>query len=137
MMRVKKLFFAWLPILLWMGLIFFLSSIPSLRITEGLSDLILRKLAHMTEYAILFVLFWRGLSQSNSFPVKKRLLAALVLTIFYAMSDEYHQTFVPGRAGRVWDVAIDTAGALGGLVLAVKFKYLKSLACEGYHTRRV
>jgi VanZ family protein len=125
MMRVKKLFFAWLPVLLWMGLIFFLSSIPRLRVTEGLSDLILRKLAHMTEYAILFFLFWRGWGQSGTFSVKKRLLTALVLTILYAASDEYHQTFVPGRAGRIQDVAIDTAGALGGLFLTLKFKYLR------------
>ena len=125
MLRVKKIFFAWFPVFLWMGLIFYLSSLPSLRITEGLSDLILRKLAHITEYAILFFLFWRGLDQSGSFSKKKRLLAAFILTVLYAVTDEYHQTFVSGRSGAVRDVAIDTAGALAGLILGFRFKFLK------------
>jgi VanZ family protein len=123
MVRVEKLFFAWLPILLWMGLIFFLSSIPSLKVTEGLSDLILRKLAHMTEYAILFLLFWRGLGQSGTFSVKKRLLTAFVLTILYAASDEYHQTFVPGRCGNLTDTLIDSIGAVLGLIFSLKIVY--------------
>ncbi|HUW24012.1 MAG TPA: VanZ family protein [Patescibacteria group bacterium] len=120
MNKRRGLFFSWVPILFWMGLIYFLSSVPSLRVTEGLSDLILRKLAHMTEYAILFILSFRALRSTNSLSTRRNLIYALVISVLYAASDEYHQTFVPGRAGRIWDVAIDTAGVLGGLALALK-----------------
>ena len=122
MLRVKKLFFAWLPVFLWMGLIFFLSSFHSLQVSEGLSDLILRKLAHLTEYAILFLLLFRALGQTGNFSRRKRLLFALAFTILYAASDEQHQTFVSGRSGMVRDVVIDAAGALAGLILALKLK---------------
>ncbi len=87
--------------------------------------MILRKLAHMAEYAILFLLSWRGLGESDHLSRKRKLFVALVLTVFYAATDEYHQTFVPGRSGAVRDVAIDVLGAVGGLILAVKLKDLK------------
>jgi len=122
MMRFKRIIFVWVPTFLWMGLIFWLSSFPKLRISEGLSDLVLRKLAHMTEYAILFCLFYRSLKKTTAFPQKRSLLLALILTILYAATDEYHQTFVLGRAGRVIDVGIDSLGALGGLIFSKKYE---------------
>ena len=71
-------------------------------------DLVLRKGAHMTEYAILAVLFVRATGSSAwAFP----------LTVAYAASDEVHQLFVRGRHGSPLDVAIDGVGALIGLAL--------------------
>ena len=99
----------WLPVLLWAALIFALSSVPSLGTGLGTWDLVLRKLAHVGEYAVLGALLLRALA---------RPWAALALGIAYAVSDELHQTFVPGRAGTPLDVAIDAVGvALGILVL--------------------
>jgi VanZ family protein len=98
----------WLPVLAWAGLIFGLSAIPSLSTGLGTWDLVLRKCAHATEYAILAVLLWRAL---------RRELAALALAVAYAATDEWHQTFVRGRHGSPVDVAIDAAGATLGLVL--------------------
>ena len=100
----------WLPVLLWAGLIFGLSSIPSLSTGLGTWDLVLRKCAHATEYAILAVLLVRALGRE---------LPAFVAGVAYAVTDEVHQRFVPGRHGAVYDVAIDAFGVLLG-VLALR-----------------
>lgn len=102
----------WFLVFLWAGFIFFLSSQPELQ--SGLPsqwDFILRKLAHITEYAILTWLLLRALRQ-HALNKKTALVLAACLAILYAVSDEYHQTFVFGRQG-VWrDVLIDGLGAI-------------------------
>ena len=98
------------PPLLLMGLIFFLSAQPDLSTGLGNWDLFLRKLAHMAEYGLLWFLWWRALGYRLA-PV------AVAITLLYAASDEYHQSFVEGRHGTPWDVAIDAVGV--GLVLLV------------------
>lgn len=100
---------AWLAVVAWCGMIFWVSSIPSLGTGLGVWDLLLRKAAHMTEYAILMILLLR-----TQIPV----WLALVLGVLYASSDEWHQTFVEGRHGAPLDVAIDTVGLLLGLAVA-------------------
>ncbi len=103
----RSLGFAWAPVLLWAAVIFAFSSLPSLGTDLGTWDLVLRKLAHLAEYAILGGLLLRA---------TRRLGPAVVLAALYAVSDEVHQTFVEGRVGAVLDVAIDTLGALGGVL---------------------
>ena len=80
-----------------------------------------RKAAHMTEYAILSICIyiWLGLWKSEWW---KKCLAAFCIAALYAVSDEVHQYFVPGRAGRVSDVLIDSAGALLGLFIFLGVK---------------
>ena len=75
-----------------------------------------RKGAHMTEYAILAVLFciWLGRWEM---PRTRLACMAGTFAVLYACSDEFHQLFVEGRAGRVNDVLIDSAGAVLGLAL--------------------
>jgi VanZ family protein len=97
----------WLPVVLWAGVIFALSSIPSLGTGLGTWDLILRKGAHLTEYAVLAVLLVRAFDREAP---------ALALGILYAASDEFHQSFVRGRHASPIDVAIDTIGLLIGLL---------------------
>ena len=92
----------------WAGVIFAFSSIPSLGTGLGTWDLVLRKLAHAAEFALLAVLAYRA---TRSFPV------ALALASTYAATDEVHQIFVEGRVGSPVDWAIDTAGAAVGLGL--------------------
>jgi VanZ family protein len=98
----------WLPVLVWAGVIFAFSSIPSLNSGLGTWDYVLRKGAHMTEYAVLAVLLVRA---TGSY------LWAFPLAVAYAASDEFHQTFVRGRHGSPIDVGIDAVGALIGLTL--------------------
>jgi VanZ family protein len=114
-MKWKRWISAWLPVLLWCGLIFYLSGVPYLRITQAWYDIILRKIAHLGEYAILVRLIVRALTSTTLWAWKTVFAAALVLTILYASTDEYHQTFVAGRVGCVHDILIDTAGAWLGL----------------------
>ena len=99
----------WLPPLLLMGAIFFLSDQPSLNSGLGAIDLIGRKLIHFAEYALLCFLWWRALVTVTS-PGRAALFAFL-LASGYAATDEYHQTFVDGRHGTPLDWAIDSAGA--------------------------
>jgi VanZ family protein len=95
-------------VLAWAGVIFAFSSIPSLSTHLGTWDVILRKLAHMTEYAVLALLLVRATGS---------VAWAFALTVAYACTDELHQTFVRGRHGTPVDVGIDAAGALIGLSL--------------------
>jgi VanZ family protein len=105
----------WLPVIVWAAVIFLFSSIPSLGTGLGVWDTILRKGAHMTEYAILGVLLLRALGRE---------LPALAVGIAYAITDEIHQHFVRGRHASPIDVLIDTAGVSIGL-LAARFVRLR------------
>ena len=106
-MQTSRSLKLWLPVAGWAALIFALSSIPSLSSGLGTWDLILRKLAHTTEFAVLAILFRRPL---------QRFWPAFACTIAYAASDEFHQHFVHGRTGSPIDVAIDSVGVLAGLL---------------------
>ena len=99
----------WLPPLLLMGLIFFLSEQPSLDSGLGWVDEVGRKLVHFGEYALLCFLWWRPLR--TAVPVRRAALLAFVVASLYAATDELHQSFVDGRHGTPVDWAIDSAGA--------------------------
>lgn len=102
----------------WMGLIFYLSSRPDLpHAPEPLLDLILKKAAHAFVYAVLAVLWRRALGRQAGGAVAPWLIAVL-----YAATDEVHQTFVPGRNGRVADVVIDGMGAALGLLFMARLR---------------
>ena len=97
----------WLPVVAWAAVIFAFSSLPSGSTELSTWELVVRKLAHVTEYAILAALLCRAL---------RRAVPAIVLASLYAVTDELHQTFVEGRLGTPRDVAIDLAGILVGVV---------------------
>jgi VanZ family protein len=102
-MPTSRALSVWLPVVLWAAVIFALSSIPSLHSGLGTWDLVLRKLAHMAEYGLLWLLWLRALGRDHA-------LAAAAITLAYAATDELHQTFVTGRHGTPVDVLIDAAG---------------------------
>jgi VanZ family protein len=102
----------WLPVLFWAGLIFTLSAVPSLDSGLGTWDLVLRKIAHAAEYAILGALLQRA--------VRREPLAVLLGSL-YAVTDELHQSFVSGRHGSPLDWLIDTAGVIAGVLLFARF----------------
>jgi VanZ family protein len=99
---------SWLPVLVWAGLIFALSSTPDLGTGLGGWDLVLRKVAHVAEYAILGALLLRATDRTG---------LAFALGTLYAVSDEFHQSFVSGRVGSPLDVAIDALGLAIGITL--------------------
>jgi VanZ family protein len=106
-MRAERLS-AWVPVVLWAGLIFALSSVPDLGTGLGIWDLVLRKLAHIAEYVILGALVYRAVRMEP---------AAIALASFYAATDEVHQAFVGGREGSPVDWAVDTVGVVAGVLL--------------------
>jgi len=96
---------------LWGGLIFALSSLPDRRIDAApLPETLSRKAGHLVEYAVLAWLVLRALAVSG-FARKEAVGAAFLFCAVFAASDEWHQTFVPGRYGKVRDVALDALGA--------------------------
>lgn len=91
------------------------------RITDRGAEIDIRKYAHMAEYALLAVpsaLFFRELLLERRIPLRAA-CCSLVLCFLYACSDEYHQTFIPGRAGAMIDVAVDMVGVAFGLALVL------------------
>lgn len=115
---VNPLLRYWLPPVLWMALIFIVSAQPSLpQAPDTLLDTILKKAAHTMEYGILAFLLWRALSRGRGTVSRAALTIAFIVSVLYAASDEYHQTFVPGRNGKLMDVGFDTVGALVALLV--------------------
>jgi VanZ family protein len=136
---MQKKIFWWITIGLWCGGIFYQSSKPapasdqeSLWIVAvmnaGLQSLfganhfevtngMVRKTAHLTEYLILGLLLFNGFFLSKK--IRLAFYGALTTGILYAVSDEVHQLFVPGRTCRLTDVMIDTAGISLGILIVM------------------
>ncbi|OPY74122.1 MAG: VanZ like family protein [Syntrophorhabdus sp. PtaU1.Bin002] len=109
----KRFYRYWLPLLCWMGLIFALSSRSGSPVFDmGIHDFFIKKTAHVAEYAFLYLLLFRALHSGLLGPAvrSKAFFYSAVIAILYAASDEYHQTFIPLREGRVRDVLIDAFG---------------------------
>ena len=151
MFRAIYILTYWLPVALWMLLIFLGSSDsrsgprssriigPIVRwvfpdISEPALDMIvavLRKVAHVLEYAVLAALVWRA----RRGPVREaerhwngaHARFALLISVVYAVTDEMHQAFVPNRGPNLWDVVLDAAGAAFGLCVIWLYFRLKHL----------
>lgn len=113
-MRINKLLDyskRWIPVLMWAVFIFYLSSIPNLSTGLGLWDIIIRKIAHILEYGILTFLLWCAVKNDKR-PAYISLSWAAIFAIIYALTDEIHQGFVPTRHFSLYDVCIDSVGAI-------------------------
>lgn len=150
----KKRFLYLIPVVIWMIFIFYMSGKTgqessgqsgkiSLFITnllekvrqnpaqemqnlQDILELVIRKAAHMTEYAILFLLSYLAMvkiSMSQSRFYNRSI--AVLISLLYACSDEMHQLLVPGRSGRMIDVGIDMAGVLIVLICMILSKNTK------------
>ncbi|MCS7227645.1 MAG: VanZ family protein [Endomicrobia bacterium] len=113
-MKNKK-FLAWVYVVIWCGIIFYFSSIPHLKIeTLGIWDFIFRKIAHMVEYFILVILIFRAFTRTTKLHRSKIYFWSIFLSVMYAISDEFHQHFVPGRYFSLYDILIDIIGITFG-----------------------
>ena len=112
-MKENKLL-KWIPALIVMSIIFLFSSQPSKNLPDfGLVDRLVKKGGHMLGYGLLAISYWFGFDWER----KKRPIAWL-FAVLYAMTDEFHQSFVAGRHPSMWDVVIfDNFGALISLWL--------------------
>jgi VanZ family protein len=121
-----KIVNAWLPVVLWAAVIFFLSSVPGLQSGLGAWDWVLRKAAHIFEYGLLMRLIVRAFDLTQpQMPIKHRLVSSGSLALIYAISDEIHQMFVPLRGPSVLDVLIDCVGILCAGWVYWKLKNIK------------
>ena len=108
----------WIFVFLWASLIFYLSSIPGLTTGLGIYDLILRKFAHIFEYFFLTYLLYRAWKSTKKFlSFSFFLFYGAFLSFLYAISDEIHQSFVPGRGPSIIDVFIDSIGIILCLII--------------------
>ena len=96
---------------MWAVFISYLSSIPNLSTGLGLWDIIIRKIAHILEYGILTFLLWCAVKNDKR-PAYISLSWAAIFAIIYALTDEIHQGFVPTRHFSLYDVCIDSVGAI-------------------------
>lgn len=131
--------FCWTTVVIWMALIFFLSHQPgqeSSELSAGITDIIgslfevvfqgkldasnlsfyIRKSAHFLAYFVLSLLVIHSLRKSGLKGYRGFGLA-LIICVLYAITDEIHQLFIPGRSGDLRDVLIDSAGATVGIGL--------------------
>lgn len=89
-----------------------------------LSDFLVRKASHFTEYFILYTLLYRAMNIKKNLDIKV-FIGAILIVFLYACSDEFHQAFVPGRGPAFRDVLVDTCGGLTAFLfmyICVTFK---------------
>ena len=142
-MKLPRFVRYWMPAIVWMALIFLGSTdmlsaehtsrflVPFLRwINPQISIAALnaiqvgiRKVGHLTEYAILAALLWRALRSGTRWQMKMSILflVAVLTCAIFAASDEFHQSFVPSRTPSPVDVMIDICGTLIGLAICLMF----------------
>ena len=115
MARIVRVISYWLPPIVWMALIFYFSSRFRVSATgKFLFDFIIFKTLHLVEYAILYFLLFRAFFSINNqqLTTNNKFIFPLLISILYAVSDEFHQTLVPTREGKIRDVFIDSLGIL-------------------------
>jgi VanZ family protein len=110
-MKKKTKYLAFVPAIVWMGVIFYFSNQQRAVVSDNyIISFIIFKTLHLIEYGVLFML-WRFALKLN-IPYKKANAEklAVIISIIYAVTDEFHQTLVPTREGTIRDVFIDTLG---------------------------
>ena len=104
----------YISLIFWLAAIYYLSnnSLREFVIITDWWEFIIRKLAHLFEFAVLTYLIFRILGQTEKRHVNWNLFWSFIFTVIYAISDEYHQSFIASRTGTYRDVIIDSVGSL-------------------------
>ena len=124
MNKIPK-FVYWLPTLLWLTIIFTFSAQPAIQTSAvDWQDFFVKKTAHFVEYAILTGLLIFSLHRTTRLSWIRIIYLSILISITYAISDEFHQSFVPGREARFRDVLIDSSGSLSVGLLSLKKQWL-------------
>jgi len=151
-MNFKRLLKNWLPVFIWLGVIFVASTdlmsaehtsrfiVPFLRwlkpdiSPEALASIhfIVRKCAHLGEYAVLALLLLRAAIFMTNLKRSLTILfvSVWVACLFVAATDEFHQTFVASRGASARDIMIDSGGAILGLLIGAIFGMTRSIRLE-------
>ena len=104
-----------LPVALYMGFIFYLSSHAAPGFLVCIPTVFGIKVTHVGEYAIMALLTMYGLARGTRGPRRRAYVVAVVVTVAYGISDEYHQSFVAGRTAAAVDVLSDLLGGLSAV----------------------
>ena len=113
----------WGPVIFWMGFIFCLSSVPGNEIPD-LHIPNFHPLVHFFEYSILTILLLRAFKgEYPDIPVLRQILLTIFIVTIFAGTDEWHQTFVPGRSGKFPDAVADIVYSTIGMSV-----YLRMIA---------
>jgi VanZ family protein len=108
--------YRWGPAIIIMGIIYIASSTPGSDLPDfGYANFLAMKGGHLLGYTLLSAAFLHGLSNGGHIT-RWRIAVTWILVILYAVSDEWHQSFTPGRNPALLDISIDTAGGLLGVV---------------------
>lgn len=122
MEKLTSCVWRWGPALLMMAVIFMFSSIPSAELPDfDWADRIVKKGGHALGYGLLALSYLHALKGDRKNLNARWFIAAWVIATLYSATDEFHQSFTPGRHPAVTDVMIDSVGALVALALASKF----------------
>lgn len=100
----------------WMGVIFALSHQPTLPYPENVNSMVISTLGHVGVYAILATLVWWALGITDV-SHRWRIVIPVAIAFLYGLTDEWHQSFVPGRTPDVRDIVADTIGAVLAMVV--------------------
>ena len=137
---MKKLKY-FIPAIIWMIFIFIMSHtngnssssqsnfiaeiiLKVINIDYNTLTFLIRKAAHMGEYALLLFFIYYALKKGTTY--KYIFSLSLLVTFLYACSDEFHQLFIVGRSGQLADVMIDTTG---GIIAIILFYFIKKKKC--------
>lgn len=116
-----KLLRYWLPVIIWAGIIFLFSANPTTRASQiNWQDFVIKKSAHVFIYGVLSTLFYRAL-RGYDLKDQKAYFYSIFFTVLYGFSDEFHQSFTPGREPTFRDVIFDTTGAVLAVYLISKY----------------
>ena len=118
---MHKTAISWVMLIAWCSLIFFLSSLPTIETPFTIWwDVLAKKTAHFIEYAVLCLLTYRALYRTNH---QYALAISIIFSIVFAISDEFHQGFIPGRHPALYDIMIDSIGTLASAWFITTYKH--------------
>jgi VanZ family protein len=122
--NLKQFIIAILPPILWALIIFILSSQTALPgFEQSAYDFILKKLAHILVYLVLYILVARAIALTINEQYKKSIiLLPVFICLVYAISDEFHQSLVPGRYATFRDIGYDMLGV--SIAFLKKYSYI-------------
>lgn len=113
-----------LPLIFWCAVIFYMSSQDAVSVIESRAlDIFIHKLAHIIEYAVLYLLFIFALEPSRR-RNPRFALYGIIFVALYGLSDEIHQSLNPTRSPKAYDIAVDTLGGIVGYFL-LRFYWAK------------
>jgi len=128
MRKIMQIVYYWFPPLMWMGIIYFMSSQKSVSVTsDPVAEFVTFKTLHMIEYAFLFFLCYRAFHSLKNMQEYFFALYSFAIAISYSVTDELHQLLIPTRQGRIRDILFDMGGILIMYGIIRKVRLLRKL----------